>query len=230
MSMPGFTAEASLYGGGRHYMSPSYTPASVDRIVPAQNWGGFQRDGCTAIGLRQHSAILWNIPWGKSWEDACRTTPATIDGQSFSGAARCVNAWGHMWGQFDVQDPSCPHWGPLKNECRGAGARVFSAVLWDIPWGLSWEKTCAATPATENPVTGSLPNSCIIDGFTMWGEWNVTDHSCCVDVCDQATETCSGSYPTLQDCWDNCSDSCVAQGGFINCCSQICTVSHQNCG
>lgn len=247
MNMPGFTAEASLYGGGRHYMSPSYTPASVDRIVPATNWGPFQRDACTAIGLRQHSAVLWNIPWGQSWEEACHTTPATIDGQSFSGATRCVNAWGHMWGQFDVQDPSCPHWGNMNTFCSAAGKRSTNAILWDIPWGLSWKQTCLATPATQGPFTGKLPDDCAQDFWTgnIWGTWSVTDHTCCFYICDDEQESCSSGYTTLDECNKHCSGSALGgdssavgncklngMGSQANydCCYKWCQAGHNDCG
>ncbi len=73
----------------------------------AANWGSFQDDGCVCEGFRQYSAILWNIPWGASWEQACANQPATIDGQYFSSPTRCVNNGFNMWGQFEVADVSC---------------------------------------------------------------------------------------------------------------------------
>jgi len=72
----------------------------------ATNWGDFKKDHCVAEGKRQYSSILWNIPGGQSWEQACATTPASINNQHFPGADRCVNT-GQMWGEFDVKDPSC---------------------------------------------------------------------------------------------------------------------------
>jgi hypothetical protein len=80
----------------------------------AAEFGSFQADMCrgengSGQGVRQHSAILWGIPWGYSWEQACAETSATVAGQYFSSPDRCVNFGPgiNMWGEFDVVDPSC---------------------------------------------------------------------------------------------------------------------------
>lgn len=46
-----------------------------------------------------------------------------------------------MWGEFDVPDSACsPAWGPLQADaCVALGVRQFSAILWNIPDGFSWE-------------------------------------------------------------------------------------------
>lgn len=68
-----------------------------------------------------------------------------------------------------------PHWGTFKDDgCQAANARQFSAILWDIPSGQSWEDTCWQTPGLE----GRPPNRCVNTGFNMWGEWDVVDNSC----------------------------------------------------
>ena len=110
MSAPGFTAEAALLGpSGQYGAISSYTPASTGRVLPAINWGSFAREQCSANGLRQYSARLWNIPWGWSWERACQTTLGSPAGIPARPPDRCVN-WGpgvSMWGQWDVPDTSC---------------------------------------------------------------------------------------------------------------------------
>ena len=91
----------------------------LEALAPAavnadQHWGDFRSEQCTrsGSGLRQFSAILWDIPWGRSWEDACAHMPADINGNHFKAPSRCVkdNLFGlglNMWGQFDVPDPRC---------------------------------------------------------------------------------------------------------------------------
>ncbi len=112
--LPGYTARASLYRGSHRYKAGfQYTPVQIGRLVPAQTWGSFKRDHCTkrgcwwaegpGCGRRQFSAILWDIPWGASWEEACATTPG-LEGRP---PDRCKVSWFHMWGEWDVPDPSC---------------------------------------------------------------------------------------------------------------------------
>ncbi|WP_257461520.1 hypothetical protein [Archangium lipolyticum] len=74
-------------------------------------WGEFSKGSCKGAGLREYSAILWDIK-DRSWEDACAEMPATINGRSFARPARCfkkqVNGIPlNMWGYFDVPDTSC---------------------------------------------------------------------------------------------------------------------------
>lgn len=103
MSTPGFTADAVL---GAHIPARGRLRAqgtSNDQIVPSLRWGNFRPEHCTRTGFRQHSAILWDIPWGASWERACATTPG-LEGRVPN---RCVNTGTNMWGQWDVRDASC---------------------------------------------------------------------------------------------------------------------------
>ncbi|WNG43734.1 hypothetical protein F0U60_06220 [Archangium minus] len=74
-------------------------------------WGEFSKGSCKGPGLREYSAILWDIK-DRSWEDACNQMPATINGQSFARPTRCFKRALpgiplNMWGQFDVPDKSC---------------------------------------------------------------------------------------------------------------------------
>ncbi len=147
----------------------------------AQTWGAFQTDDCKGLGVRQYSARLWDITG--DWAAACAATPATVMGQSFSSPTRCVNKGSFgMWGEFDVSDTSClPHWGtPFQADaCRGLKVRQYSARLWDIPAGVSWEDACAATPTTILGQSFSSPTRCVNKGlFGMWGEFDVSDTFC----------------------------------------------------
>ena len=141
-----------------------------DSASAEQRWGDFKKDQCTALGVRQYSAVLWDIPWGKSWEEACKNMPATIEGQSFASPLRCRNT-GQMWGEFEASDPSCaPRWGDWHKETCVAfsaadkpasfGFRRYAAILWDIPAGTDWLATCqkAAVTLTVDAKPYSFPS------------------------------------------------------------------------
>jgi phosphatidylserine/phosphatidylglycerophosphate/cardiolipin synthase-like enzyme len=78
------------------------------------HWGTFQNNGCTAADTRTFASRIWDIPPGQSWDAACKTTTAVIEGKSFVTPARCNNkgAFGE-WGEWDVADkvcfPACPY-------------------------------------------------------------------------------------------------------------------------
>jgi hypothetical protein len=144
-------------------------------------WGEFKKDQCTAIGKRQYSAIIWNATG--PWITACLNTPATINGKHFRHPNRCKQTT-NMWGEFDVDDPSCtPRWGEFgKGSCVGPGLREYAAILWDIK-DRSWEDACNEMPATINGQFFARPNKCfrnrVFDiGLNMWGYFNVRDASC----------------------------------------------------
>lgn len=154
------------------------------------HWGNLKKDRCVAIGQRQFSAKLLDA--GDNWEKACDSTGAVISTpqgkRRFSKPARCKKAgvWPflQMWGEFDVPDPSCPHWGAiLPRKCTAIGFRQFASVLEDIPDGVDWQATCEATPATVNDTKLDRPTRCRKTdlagiGLAMWGEFNVPDTSC----------------------------------------------------
>jgi len=151
-------------------------------IVQAANWGDFQPDKCLRFGVRQYYSRLWNIPVTQSWDAACKSTPATINGISFSAATRCVDK-GPLgeWGEFDVPDSSCPHWGDFqKDQCTAMGVRQYSSRLWDIPGGMDWTDACKRMGATINATWyNAPPNECKGEGaFGMWGKFNVPDPTC----------------------------------------------------
>lgn len=58
----------------------------------AQHWGDFRDDGCVREDLRAYSAILWDIPWGASWEVTCANMPATVAGQYFEHPTICAKS------------------------------------------------------------------------------------------------------------------------------------------
>lgn len=71
------------------------------------------------------------------------------------------------------------HWGEItpKDCVAGTGTREWSAILWDIPQGESWEAVCAATAAPVNGNPSRRPDRCVV-GLHVWGVWNVPDESC----------------------------------------------------
>jgi hypothetical protein len=147
-------------------------------------WGAFQRDGCTAMGIRQYSSRIENIPSSVTWETACAQTPATVEGQSFASPTRCLNkGLAGMWGEFDVRDVGCrPYWGAFQRDsCISEEKRQYSARLENIPSGVTWEAACEQTPATVNGQHFLKPTRCQNTGLTgMWGEFDVDDPSCAV--------------------------------------------------
>jgi hypothetical protein len=111
MGMPGFTAAESIYPKEHQYRAAArYIPSTRGAIEPAVNWGSIQDNGCLsdASGTHRFSAILWNIPWGQSWEETCIVTPGP-GGTPVAGIlpTRCVNTGLNIWGEWDVPDSSC---------------------------------------------------------------------------------------------------------------------------
>ena len=155
------------------------------------HWGGIGDRGCTAFGTHTYSAILWDIPPGQRWEDACASTPAAV-GTPVAGRLpdRCIGAGGNMWGEWDTPDATCHgHWGSVSRtcDCPTVGVARYSSVLWDIPPGQDWTQACNSTPGPEGTdVAGQLPQRCVGAGGQMWGEWRTTDLGCCCDVCHAA--------------------------------------------
>lgn len=133
----------------------------------AANWGNFNKT-CIGNGVAKYSAVLHGIPFGLSWEQACARQGAVINGQRFARPARCVNARTAMWGEFHVRDNSCRQtWGSFKdNGCvnldeRPIGMRSYSAVLWNVPPGQSWEAACANQPVSIAGYNFRSPTVCV---------------------------------------------------------------------
>jgi hypothetical protein len=146
------------------------------------HWGDIQHHGCVGPGSSKYSAILWDIPFGQSWEGSCAATPAP--GDSAPGARtpdRCVNTGLNIWGEWYVADDACrAHWEtPQRTGCSAIDTAQYSAILWDIPAGQTWEEACATTPGPAgSAVAGRSPDRCKNTGLHMWGEWDVADQSC----------------------------------------------------
>ena len=153
-----------------------------DNSCKAQ-WGSFQRGACTTIGKRKYSAQVLNVPPGQTWENACATTPANVQGQSFATPSKCSNTGvTGEWGEFDVNDNTCQaHWGNFqRGECTTTGKREYSAQL-SVPDGLSWEATCATTPATVAGQSFRSPTRCekrLAGVGGEWGTFDVNDTGC----------------------------------------------------
>lgn len=146
----------------------------------AATWGTISAGACEGDGVRTYSAILWDIPWGQSWETACANQPATIDGQYFSRPTRCVNTGTNMWGEWDVVDDTCPHWGEIAAACYSEGVVQEWAILWDIPWGQSWEDACA-NESIPDDVSDAFYGTCWNGGLNMYGVWWSDEPSCTCD-------------------------------------------------
>lgn len=98
-----------------------------------------------------------------------------------------------------------PYWGEFSADaCTQImpGKRQYSAILHDIPWGQSWEDTCASMGATINGETFDSPTRCVNNGLNMWGEFDVSDNACEANW----AALVGTEYYTHQD------DGCVASG------------------
>jgi hypothetical protein len=111
-------------------------------------WGEFQKGNPVRPGFRQYSAILWDIPWGQSWEKTCEITPATIRGHYFSRPTRCVNTGTNIWGEFDVPDSSCnnpPSFGKFNGRVvaewldDGRRMKLLENFSFTDPHGIKWD-------------------------------------------------------------------------------------------
>ena len=79
-------------------------------------WSPLTQSGCLytteancANGSRKYSGILLDIPWGKSWELYCKSTPHAKFGRVPDVCETTTNAWGN-WYQ---RDPGCQCQGTL---------------------------------------------------------------------------------------------------------------------
>jgi hypothetical protein len=159
--------------------------AAAAPALAREHWGSFKDNGCVSSGGRtyeSYSAVLWGIPFGASWEAACRRMPATVHGVHFAHPTECTNAHGvNEWGIFYVpakcNKPATTarqHWGSFKyNGCVWRGKQAYAtyaSVLWGIPRGASWEAACMAMPATINGTHFSHPTACKnAGGVNEWG-------------------------------------------------------------
>ncbi len=171
------TTRPRWFAGARAAAAAGFALIAIDALSAADaratQWGPFKKE-CVGDAVAKYSAILHGIPPGQSWERACASKDAVINGRRHANPTRCVNTRAAMWGEFVVQgDESCRQpraelrWGEFKdNGCvifdnKGWGMRSFSSVLWGIPPGQSWEATCARTPATVAGKNFAHPTACV---------------------------------------------------------------------
>lgn len=111
-------------------------------------WGEFQKGDKIRPGFRKYAAILWDIPWGQSWENTCAVTPATVRGHHFSRPTRCINTGTNMWGEFDIPDTSCNNpvsygtfTGRVATEwlADGRRMRLLESFSFTDPHGIRWD-------------------------------------------------------------------------------------------
>ena len=93
---------------------------------------------------------------------------ALVAGQEATAAAR--------WGEISPEDGCCP-------DESGLGYRTYAGILWDIPWGQSWDAVCLATPAKFTDVQGTVqrfdrPTRCGRCGLYECGYFAVRDATC----------------------------------------------------
>lgn len=93
------------------------------------------------------------------------------------------------------------YWGSFKNDGCSAntGYRQYSAILWGIPWGYSWDTACHNTSATINGYGFWGATRCVNNGFNEWGQFDVIDRSCGVAALswDYPNSFCPGA-PVLE--------------------------------
>lgn len=192
----GYTSTIRRIGGALWFCGMLVLGSATTSVnAETPKWGAFKADSCTSVGKRQFSSRLWDIPGGNDWKSECRKMPATIvDGagrsHNFETPSRCIDLGaGGMWGEFDVPDTSCaPKWGQIrKDACRGIGIRQYSAVLENIPAGMSWDEACKQTGAEITNDYGTVqrfdkPNECVQKVNGQWGEFFVSVSDCSFDV------------------------------------------------
>lgn len=76
-----------------------------------------------------------------------------------------------------VVEASAAHWGEITPKQCTRGKREYSAILWDIPLGTSWERSCLTTPGVVAGRPARLPDRCVIN-TNAWGIWEIDDPSC----------------------------------------------------
>jgi len=204
------------------------------------HWGDFRKDHCTEIGVRQYSAVLWGIPWGTSWENACATTHATVQEKFFPTPTRCKNAGGQMWGEFEVPDDHCPFWGAVNDgacDTSGCHRRIAWAFLRDIPKGMEWDYACNKQAYFTPDGRKLAASKCVKHepeiagqktGIAEKGEFYVEDSTCPCASATTTTTTTSTLKPgekedpnkkQKESCHQKCDDSPIGkslQGAALN--------------
>ena len=77
-------------------------------------------------------------------------------------AAVAENCAGSRWGEITPKG------------CAAACQREYSAILWSIPSGSSWEICCRETPSSAL----GKPHHCVNRVTNIWGVWFKEDNTC----------------------------------------------------
>jgi hypothetical protein len=139
------------------------------RDAHAMRWAIWNTDHNDFAGNIYISAILYDIPWGVSWEASCRSKAGLLN----RPPDYCENTgwpsfhikgiWKVPWTQYN----NGMGWMAVNKTAYGPGSIQLGSVLNDIPWGVSWEQTCARTPG----LLGRLPDSCVNTVWHIEGRW-----------------------------------------------------------
>jgi hypothetical protein len=131
--------------------------AIASPAAAAPRWGDFRDDGCVKYKdgkYRVFKSVLWDIPWGHSWETACAKMPATINLRKqkvkFTHPTSCVKA--------SVVDALS-----ITGAVLGVGGIAFP------PAGVVGAVVGVATVALDKGGVGAL---------NMWGVFYVQDPKC----------------------------------------------------
>lgn len=137
MSTPGFTAERALtaasaaISSAKDVTAAGYAPSAGQVLPQSLHWGSFTEYACIGDYVKASAAIIWGIPWGQSWVDACAGLPGQPPGYNYPVdpqhcctqyvAGIAVNEWGY----WILPDRSC---GP-----KPASSLPFPLPCWVPP-------------------------------------------------------------------------------------------------
>ncbi|KAE9392213.1 hypothetical protein BT96DRAFT_278532 [Gymnopus androsaceus JB14] len=135
---------------------------------------------CSAIGARQYTATLSNVP--EDWDniEACMKTSFFVHGKAVSTSPICtvapaLNSTTTVQGRWvvDLDQSDCvPVWSAISSNCSSYGVRTYQADL-HVPPGLDTLASCKATPAIiQQKISYPVYISCA----PQWAR--VTPHSC----------------------------------------------------
>ncbi len=89
-----------LIGGA----SLAFLAAGANAAEP--HWGQITPKECVDSSHREWSAILWDVPKGQDWEQACKSTPGSVQGGQPRVPDRCVTK-SNQWGVWIQPDANC---------------------------------------------------------------------------------------------------------------------------
>ncbi len=147
-----------------------------------------------APGIRVYSAILWDIPWGASWESACKQAPATVGGMSLSHPSVCVNYGigpmtcstesGDIGGYLDCLHEHNLDGNGSHTDSDGPIRSQASVSPWPLGGGASGQildseqDTWKATLSSKVQARGVVQYRVGHGGVNMWGVFLVPDARC----------------------------------------------------